>query len=165
MQSTLFEGGLLRDAVLSSDGAYRYVLTRTWAQSGRKIAFVCLNPSTADAHVDDPTVRKCMRLAAKWGGGCLSIVNLFAFRSTDPSRLRLVDDPIGPDNDDWLSHTIGSSDVVVAAWGCHGTLRGRNEAVLERFRGRFQALRLTRDGHPSHPLYLPEHLVPVRFER
>ena len=159
-QGILFDDGLERSAVLSPCNNYRYVLKRVWRPSGKTIAFVCLNPSTADGQVDDPTVRKCIRFAKKWDGGTLVIANLFAFRSVDPRLLRQVVDPVGPDNDAWLEHVASTADVLVAAWGCHGTLGRRDETVAERFHGRLHALRLTKDGHPSHPLYLPEHLVP-----
>jgi len=152
--------GIYRAAALSPDRVYRYQLLRRWGSLATTVGFVCLNPSTADAEVDDQTVRKCMRLARRLGASALMIGNLFAYRSTDPSRLRLVDDPVGPDNDRWLDHVVDASTLVIAAWGCRGALLGRAQAVTERYAGKLHALRLTRSGEPCHPLYLPENLTP-----
>ena len=151
------------DAVISSDGLYRYLLSREWSQNGITVGFICLNPSTADAHVDDQTVRKCVRFAKKWGGKKLLIGNLFAFRSTDPAALKKCQDPIGPDNDHWLDHIASEADILIAAWGNHGILRGRDVIVREKYRGKLNMLRVSKNGHPSHPLYLPESLLPVIF--
>jgi hypothetical protein len=151
------------DAVLSADGLYRYKLTRKWSDKGLKIAFVCLNPSTADAETDDQTVRKCVRFAKKWGGSELIIGNLFAFRSTDPAALRSCVDPIGPENDYWLSEIAKSADILVAAWGTHGTLGGRNLVVQNKYVETLSVLKVTKGGHPSHPLYLQESLTPFLF--
>jgi hypothetical protein len=150
-------------AVLSEDGIYRYMLSRRWALHGPTISFICLNPSTADATVDDQTVRKCVRFAKKWGGAQLLIGNLFAFRSTDPRGLKIAADPIGQENDHWLEQIARTSDLLVAAWGAHGSLLGRDVEVMTKLNGRLNALRLTKDGAPSHPLYLPETLTPFKL--
>lgn len=150
-------------AVISDDSRYRYLLTRRWAMHGKTVGFICLNPSTADASSDDPTVRKCVRMAKRWGGAKLLIANLFAFRSTDPANLHSAIDPVGPENDEWLSRVAAESDILVAAWGTNGALLGRNDEVAARFCNKLHALRLTKDGHPSHPLYLPEGLPPFRW--
>jgi hypothetical protein len=150
-------------AHLSDDQKYRYQLWRASGTGGKTIGFICLNPSIADATIDDQTVRKCVRLASKWQGTRLVIANLFAFRATDPSRLIEADDPIGLNNDFWLEKTVDTCDLVVAAWGNHGDFLARGAAVRLRFTGRLYSLRLTAKGHPAHPLYLPQHLVPLRL--
>ena len=105
-------------AYISECGQYRYLLTRDVASIGNgTVTFVCLNPSTADATEDDPTIRRCTRFAREWGYAQLKVVNLYAYRSTDPSQLARVPDPVGPENDDILSAVLGSSDCIVAAWG------------------------------------------------
>ena len=110
-----------KHAVLSEDGSYRYRLSRTWASPGPPCAFIGANPSTADATADDPTVRKMTALAKLWGCSALQVVNVAAYRATDPRHLAGVDDPIGPDNDAHLLavtrdvHARGGP--VVAAWG------------------------------------------------
>lgn len=150
-------------AILSEDSKYRYMLSRQWAANERIVGFICLNPSTADAHLDDQTVRKCVRFAKSWGAGQLLLGNLFAFRSTDPRALKMVDDPIGSENDYWLDTIAERSDILVAAWGTHGELLNRNVEVLDRLKGKLSALRLTKNGAPSHPLYLPEVLTPFKL--
>lgn len=148
------------DAVLSTDRVYRYLLERQWGDGGKTIGFICLNPSTADEAIDDPTVRRCIGFAKKWGGSRLLMGNLFAYRATNPKALLGCLDPVGPDNETWLSHIAEQADILIAAWGSHGKLSNRSEFVLKRFAGQFSALRLTSKGDPGHPLYLPGHLDP-----
>lgn len=147
-------------AILSEDRIYRYLLERQWGSNGKTVGFICLNPSTADESADDPTVRRCIGFAKKWGGTRLLIGNLFAYRATNPKALLACADPIGPDNESWLNHIAENSDILIAAWGAHGRLSNRSEYVLKRFAGKFSALRLTSKGDPGHPLYLPGHLDP-----
>ena len=132
---------------------YRYTLSRTWDSKLPKIMFVGLNPSTADAEVDDPTVRRCVRFARDWGFGGLVLTNLFAFRSTDPKRLKAVADPVGPKNDLAIRKACESVDCVVVAWGVHGTLSDRDREVLAMLESP-NCLGVTNSGAPRHPLYL-----------
>lgn len=126
------------------------------------VLFVGLNPSTADATHDDPTLRRCVRFARDWGFGGLVLANLFALRSTDPAALRHAADPVGPDNDRHLRRLSRSADLTVAAWGTHGALFDRDLAVLPLLHNP-HCLALTRCGRPKHPLYLPATLRPVAF--
>ena len=119
-----------------------------------------LNPSTADASIDDPTVRRCVRFAHDWGYDRLLMVNLFAYRSTDPSVLLDVDDPIGPSNDRILRESISESDCVVAAWGARGGLLQRDQTVLAMLDDVY-CIGLTAAGMPRHPLYMPATSQPV----
>jgi hypothetical protein len=135
--------------------AYRYRLRRTWA-AGPRVAFIGLNPSTADATADDPTVRRCVGFARAWGFGGVDVINLFAFRVTEPRVLRRAVDPVGPDNDDHLLEVATGAGRVVAAWGVHGTHRNRDVTVLGLLRGAgmsISCLSHTQAGHPRHPLY------------
>lgn len=150
-------------AVISSDGLYRYVLSRRWGLEGRRVAFIGLNPSTADATLDDPTIRRCVGFAKAWGGTSLLMVNLFGFRSTAPAALRQVVDPIGPENDLWLDRVVAGADLVVAAWGNHGVLLNRAEFIRQRFSGKLQALAITKSGMPKHPLYIAASASPMSF--
>jgi hypothetical protein len=113
-----------------------------------------LNPSTADAVVDDRTIGRCIAFSKEWGGGRLSMVNLFALRSTDPQALGRADDPVGPENDAWLDRVVPAADIAVACWGNHGKLHGRAEAVARRFAGQLVALAVNKSGSPKHPLYV-----------
>jgi hypothetical protein len=133
-----------------------------WDDDLPRMLFVALNPSTADATNDDPTIRRCIGFARSWGFGGVIVANLFAYRSTDPAGLRRVADPIGPRNDWWLSKLSGESELTIAAWGIHGSLLERDQAVLPKLKN-VHHLGLTRHGNPRHPLYLPKHARPIRF--
>lgn len=155
-------------AVFSACGRYRYHLGRTVSLLGTGTAvFVMLNPSTADHEVNDPTVERCCRYAAGWGFRELEVVNLFAFRSTDPRALSDEIDPIGADNDRWILETCRAARRVVCAWGVRGGFCQRDMAVLHNLRKAGvepYTLRLTKGGHPQHPLYLPASLRPFPME-
>ena len=122
-----------------------------------------INPSTADADSDDPTIRRCRAFAASSNCGRLVVVNLFAFRATKPSELKRAADPIGPHNDLYLTNAARRASIIVCAWGIHGGFLGRDKAVrtLVSAIGRYFHLGLTRDGHPRHPLYVPSATAPI----
>lgn len=146
-----------RDAVLSACGRYRYWLIRAWDPAVRPAAFVMLNPSTADHKADDPTVRKCVGFARRWGCGGVEVVNLFAWRSTDPAGLLAAADPVGPENDAAIRECLEQCSPVVAAWGVNvpKAHAGRVAAVrglMERVGTEVRCLRLTAGGFPGHPL-------------
>lgn len=147
---------MIRSAVFSPDRVYRYELWRQWGESPI-VAFIGLNPSTADETVDDPTIRRCIGFAKSWGCGGLVMLNLFAYRATDPRQLLIAEDPVGPDNDAHLKSAVARSDMTVAAWGVHGKLQNRGWHVVGMLGegAHLQALGLTKDGYPRHPLYLP----------
>ncbi|MFW5815779.1 MAG: DUF1643 domain-containing protein [Wenzhouxiangella sp.] len=142
---------------------FRYALWRRWDAAGPRLMIVGLNPSTADAKRDDPTIRRCTRFARDWGYGSLVVTNLFAFRATDPAELKAVADPVGPRNDHWIRRMAARSDIIVAAWGNHGSWLGRSEHVCRMLSGRLYCLRLTAAGQPAHPLYLPANLKPIEW--
>ena len=152
-----------RTAEISECGRYRYRLGRRWDESRPAVMFVMLNPSTADAIQDDRTISRCIAFARRWGYGGLLVGNLFALRSPDPKALRGSDDPIGPQNDDALLDMAENADLVIAAWGTKGTFLRRNEAVLRLLPTPIYALKLTMDGHPSHPLYLSSDCKPFPY--
>src|SRR5690348_16099160 len=109
-----------RDAVISDCGRYRYSLSRWgWDERSGRCVFIMLNPSTADASVDDPTIRRCINFAQGWGYGMLEVVNLFAWRATFPKELALAPDPVGPHNGEYLTRAITIGDITVCAWGRH----------------------------------------------
>jgi hypothetical protein len=147
-------------AVLSQNGVYRYELSRRWS-SLPVLGWVMLNPSTADASIDDPTIRRCMGFARRWGFGGIVVRNLFALRARHPRQLRRHADPIGPDNDSYLAR-CGDDDLTVLAWGAAGGDRGRRVQHLFHQRSlRLCRLAVTKSGQPAHPLYLRADLVPV----
>lgn len=147
-------------AVLSDDRTYRYRLWRQWDVSKPTLAFVMLNPSTADETDDDPTIRRCLGYAKDWGYGSLVVGNLFALRSPDPERLREHDAPVGPENDAHLEAIAAEADRVVAAWGANGSLHDRAREVADLLAGELVALETTKSGHPVHPLYQPVDAEP-----
>lgn len=148
------------------DFGYRYRLWRAWAP-GDTVAFVMLNPSSADGRRLDPTLRRCVSFARRWGFGRLEVVNAFALISTDPTVLTVADDPVGPDNDRWIAHVAARSSRVVCAWSSWVEDLARLPtllAALRPARGRTVALGYTRLGQPRHPLYLPADLEPVPYD-
>ncbi len=144
---------------------YRYTLGRRWGDSGRRVCFCLLNPSTADAKVLDPTLTRCHRYAMRWGFDAMDVVNIFALRSTDPKGLKKVEDPIGPDNDRHITRLAKQADLVIAGWGTHGTLMDRGEQVMEVLSRVCvpHCLAVTKHGFPKHPLYLKGDLEPIRL--
>lgn len=142
------------DALFDPTGAYRYRLVRAWGPGGR-VAFVMLDPNTADAVRDDPTIRRCVGFARRWGFGSLEVVNLFAFCAPDPRTLTRADDPVGPENDRHITGALRRADLVVCAWGATPLARARAVEVVPLFAGRrARCLGLTKRGAPRHPLYL-----------
>jgi len=144
-------------AIISPCGLYRYTLHRKLSDNAKAALFIMLNPSTADAQLDDPTIRRCMGFVLRENCGSLTVVNLYAFRATNPKDLLTCPDPIGPDNDrhiqEQLEHTREVGGIVVAAWGAFPMAVERARAVTSQF-GPFQCLGVTKAGSPSHPLYL-----------
>lgn len=122
--------------------------------------FIGLNPSTADEVINDPTIRRCIGYTKDWGYSNLCMMNLFAFRETLPILLKKAENPVGPDNDDALLTMAEKAEVVVAAWGNHGSYMGRDEEVKTML-SQLHYLRLTKEGFPNHPLYLPKELKPI----
>lgn len=163
---TKTSGGIFSKAgaTFSDCGRYRYQLWRTWTV-GPWLNYVLLNPSTADHLADDPTVSRCCRRASEMDFGGMVITNLFAWRATDPRELRSADDPVGPENDAAIVDAAERSLAVVCGWGSHGVLRDRDLAVLDLLRPVKSAncLRITKNGTPSHPLYLPYDLPLIRY--
>lgn len=139
---------------MSGCGRWRYALARRWGP-GPGLLCVLLNPSTADAAQDDPTLRRCMARARALGFGGLRLVNLFAWRATDPAALYRAADPVGPDNDAALLRAGRWAGSILCGWGNHGSLRGRDAEVLRLLaRRRLWHLGLTARGQPRHPLFV-----------
>ena len=154
------------NAQFSSDGNYRYWLSREWAVSNESCAFIMLNPSTATAEKDDPTIRRCIRFAQRWGYGKLCVANLFAFCSTDPNDLKMAVDPVGVDNDQSILAVIDRCSLTIAAWGVSGAHMNRHGRVLKLISsmgGHLWHLGLSKAGHPMHPLYLPADVHPIQW--
>ncbi|MFK7870065.1 MAG: DUF1643 domain-containing protein [Roseobacter sp.] len=157
------EGHVRSEAVHSDCESYRYSLTRTWSDRGQKLTFIMLNPSKADERKNDPTVERCERRAKHLACGAFRVVNIFAWRETDPAALRRASQPIGPDNGDVLAEAAHWADLIIAAWGVHGAHLGQGpkaEAHLRSDGHTLHHLGLTKDGHPRHPLYVSYQTLP-----
>lgn len=145
-----------KTAVLSQDGFYRYSLGRRWGE-GKPVTWIMLNPSTADAEEDDPTIRKCIGFTKRLGQNALEVVNLFAIRATHPNDMKRHSAPIGPDNDGYIIDACTRSSLVICAWGKHGRFRNRDQNVIRVLHSlcidRY-CLSLNGDGTPAHPLML-----------
>ena len=150
-----------KGALFSSDQVYRYVLWRRWG-AGPYITFVGLNPSTADAHNDDPTIRRCINFAKDWGHAGIYMLNAFAFRATDPKMMKAAASPIGPENDEFIERYHALCICTIACWGTHGDFMNRANAVrlMLEAQGGLYNLGLTKRGHPKHPLYLRKDTKP-----
>lgn len=159
-----------KSAQLSEDGVYRYSLERWWDDARPdSLAVIGLNPSTADANVDDPTIRRCVDFADQLGFGGLVMLNVYAFRATDPKVMlgATARDTIGPDNDRILMSYLAAMPWAVCAWTDHVSIARRDD-LLAMFTGvgcEPRVFGLTKNGAPRHPLYLPRGAVPVRWER
>ena len=153
-----------KTACISADEVYRYRLGRIWNPDAPACLFIMLNPSTADADVDDATIRRCRNYAESWQYGSLLVGNLFAFRTTYPRELKKAEDPVGPDNDEHLRQLLHQAELVVCAWGTHGGYLGRDQEVLAMLDGRGQALAVTQAGYPGHPVRLAKTLKPVPYQ-
>lgn len=162
---------LKRDASLSACGRYRWSLSRAWdgdLDNRPRVGWLMLNPSKADAEIDDNTIKRCMGFSKEWGYGGLVVCNLFALRATDPRELYKADDPVGPENDRAILGMIRSCSKIVVAWGTHGCLLDRDKAVLDLLTAagvRPACLGTTAGGQPLHPLRLSASLRPVPFLR
>ncbi|MEJ6402453.1 DUF1643 domain-containing protein [Yoonia sp. 2307UL14-13] len=156
--------GVHSSAVYSECEMYRYALTREWG-AGKRLVFIMLNPSKATELANDPTIERCQRRAVALGFGAFRVVNLFAWRATDPRDLRAAAEPIGVANDPTIQEAVAWADQVIAAWGVHGDLLGRGEAVKAKLDGPIYTLGLTKHGHPRHPLYLRYDQQPVLWFR
>ena len=172
-------------AVLSAEPipVYRYVLERWWCDPGaflqRPATFVMLNPSTADADHDDPTIQRCMKFARSWGLDGIRVVNLYAWRATQPADMWAAlangEDIVGPQNEHEIRKALlrayNTRTPVIAAWGNHGA-EGRVEWLrqhVQRLAGTasgcgrglvLSCLGTTLSGAPKHPLARGQHRIP-----
>jgi hypothetical protein len=169
------QDGIWRAAAISPDGVYRWWLTRRWSDSGGAwVHFLMLNPSTADADMDDATIRRVTRFARDWGFIGLVVTNLFAYRATDPDDLwhwsrsltmtdRLLHESL---NDEAFTGAARLCSYTVCAWGADRRAQNRGQRVLEVLRAQdtdIRALRVSASGAPWHPLYLPARTMALPY--
>ncbi|MFN6485015.1 MULTISPECIES: DUF1643 domain-containing protein [unclassified Nostoc] len=137
---------------------YRYLLGRRWDANLPQVTFVMLNPSTADAEKDDRTLTRCINFAKSWGYGSLEVVNLFAYRATQRADLYITPDPVGSENNCYIQLATKRADSIIVAWGGgkYPKIQNRNKQVLNLIydKSPYSLGRLTKDGHPRHPVRL-----------
>lgn len=145
-------------------GKYRYVLRRVWNTSPQKTVFMMLNPSTADHLTDDPTIKKCVHFAKKIDCGSLEVVNLFAYRETDPENLKnsilSKQQLIGPENWFHVKKSLDTASTIILAWGNNAKIHRRflDQDIINIInKYDCYCLGLTKEGHPRHPLYVPNN--------
>lgn len=144
-------------AAFSPCGYYRWWLERLWQPAAPRLIFIGLNPSRAGGQRDDPTLRRLVGFAQRWGFGSLEVVNLFARISPSPAVLRRAADPVGAEADGWMQQRLAANPQAPLwlGWGNQGAWRGRDQEVLALLQGRdLWALGLTAAGQPRHPLYV-----------
>ncbi|WP_394173230.1 DUF1643 domain-containing protein [Guptibacillus hwajinpoensis] len=149
-------------AIISSCGNYRYMLERP-SEIGKPqfgpALFIMLNPSTADAEIDDPTIKRCRMFGKTWGCNGIKVANLYALRTTNPTELWTHDDPIGIDNDLYLVNLLEEHKDIMCAWGVNAK-RERVEHFIrlaQLAEARLWCLGTTKSGAPKHPLYLKKN--------
>jgi hypothetical protein len=155
-----------KDAYISKDGLYRYQLERWWGEFGIKknpLVFCMLNPSTADANIDDPTIRRCIGFAQREKRGGLIVVNVFGLRATDPKELNKAKDPVGEENYGFLTHVAKKYKEIICAWGAWSSpgkqhfgcaQGGRTLDIFHNYGAKRLCLGKTKYGAPRHPLYV-----------
>lgn len=157
------------DAKFSDCRTYRYRLDRTISLFGPPVAFLLHNPSTAGNLSDDPTSRRGIGFAQRWGNSRLTFVNVWAGIATRPADLWLLPDPVGPLNDQFIlevaTEMAAHNGVLVLAHGVVSPPKHLKTHVSERMHAvhflvrragcELRCLSLNKDGSPKHPLYVP----------
>lgn len=169
---------MINSTIFSSDRKWRYTLWRDFTigscdmfskpkpHAGQFTQFLCLNPSTADETIDDPTVRRCINFSKLWGYDGFCMTNIFAWRDTDPKGMMAQPDPVGCDNDMWISKIAKETGIIICAWGTHGKFMSRDKRIKEilvPFKDKVFCLGINSDGSPRHPLYISSFFKPKPF--
>jgi hypothetical protein len=150
------------DAIFSEDRKHRYALFREWDLSKPSLMFIGLNPSTADEKADDPTIRRCIGFAKRWGFGKLIVANLFSFRTPSPKELFRSENPVRKENDYWLERLSREAQKVILAYGNQGKFKNRHGEILKIIESPY-CIQKSKTGMPMHPLYLRYTKEPVKF--
>ena len=153
-----------KSAIISQDKKYRYLLTRVWNRDKGGILFILLNPSIADADIDDPTIKKCINIAINCDKGYIEVVNLFAYRATNPKVMKSYIDPIGKENDKYIIEAANKADIIVLGWGEKGDHLNRDSKVLSLLCSeKVYSLCLNKSGKPKHPLYCKRNSELIKY--
>lgn len=147
-------------AKFSDCGRHRLLLWRIWDESKPLVMFIGLNPSTANAMSDDPTIRRVKSMAKNWGYGGVYMLNLFTYISTDPKQLNISDGNT-VHSDFYLTTTADCVEKIICAWG-NFKVFGRDKEVRSLFSLAY-ALHINQNGSPKHPLYVKVDTKPILF--
>ena len=153
-------------AIFSNDNKYRYILLREWDNSKPNLGFIMLNPSTADGEKDDPTIRRCISFAKDNGFGSILVVNICAYRSTNPKLLKNLKIPFDHENFTWIETIAVICDKTILAYGNSVEYAPNYQKTLSRLHKLkpLYCLGLTKKGHPRHPLYISKNQRIVKFQ-
>jgi len=152
------------DAIFSGDRIYRYALSRWWDEKKPAVMIIGLNPSTADENTNDPTIRRCIGFANRWGFGKLFVCNLFAYKATNPKDLFAYHEPIGNENDQMIMKISKEVQRVVLAYGNLGTFLNRHKKILSLVENPHY-INISKRNLPMHPLYLKYTDQPIKYKR
>lgn len=160
-----------KGAHFSESKKYRYKLWRIWDNTKPLVMFIGLNPSTADASDDDPTVESVTRIALHNGYGGFYMMNLFPLVSTDPKAvLEFEKEEFGhnafdKENARHLNEVRHECEDVVFAWGNFKVVRtlGRDQKTMEYFKDA-KAIGHNKNGSPKHALYQPGKSILIKFK-
>lgn len=151
-------------AIISPDKLYRYELRRIWDDNKPPLVLGMLNPSIADAYINDPTITRGVKRARRLGCGSLIVWNLGAGRATDPSDWLAMKDPIGPDNNVHIRRILAEckvrNGIAVVGWGNFGERFNRDLtaiSIANEIGIKFHCLGTTKSGQPRHPLYVADN--------
>jgi hypothetical protein len=161
-----WKGEAIFSPLVDGRSEYRWRLSRIWDQGKPLLCWLMLNPSTATAAANDPTIAKTIRYAVRWGFGGVVVVNIFAFRATLPTVMKRCHAPCGAANDDFIFAAARECTRVVCAWGAHGAHNDRGMKLKARLTSagiKLYCLAKTRDGHPVHPLYQRDDAMPQPY--
>ncbi|MEH6667760.1 MAG: DUF1643 domain-containing protein [Psychrobacter sp.] len=158
---------MFRAATISNCNLYRYNITRKWNLEGDNlVSFIGLNPSTADASKDDPTLLRCINFSKSLGFDGMILVNLFAYRSTSPKAMKEFINPIGEENDAYIIDAIMQTNKTILCWGNHGVHKSRDIEIhnlIRTYRELNFCFGKTLSNQPRHPLYLSRNTPLERF--
>ena len=165
----LFDKAIESGATFSECRAFRYSLFRVWDAELTRLVCVGLNPSTADERQDDPTIRRVIGFAKQWAFGGISMLNLFAYRATEPTVMLAHSAPIGPENNEAIRAEISKAGMVLVAWGNSAGNLGVKRAlevlaIVRECKKTPMCLGVTASGQPKHPLYIPADFQPIEYK-
>jgi len=148
-----------KGAFFSNCKKYRYTLWRIWDKNKPYAVFIGLNPSVADATIDDPTIRRCIKYAKDWNLGGLYMLNLFSYIATDPKEMKNNKYPIGKLNDECLIKISKEAGIIIGAWGNDGSHLMRSKSI-KKLIPNLHCLKINNTGEPAHPLYQKSNIIP-----